>query len=127
MVSLLVIGSMIFHFISLKSYFMTTIPEINGNVVVNQVTVSSELIGSINEGIPYENLIIALILYCLGMFGFEGTRSVIMSFDLSKMSEKAKNMPKYKRNRIIQNLITFILITVLAIIFQIIFINHGVT
>ena len=36
-------------------------------------------------------------------------------------------MPKYKRNRLIQMLITFILITILAMIFQMICINHGIT
>ncbi len=129
-VSLLVIGSMIFHFISLKSYFMINIPYptmSNEKLTLDQITVSTELIKSINDAIPYGNLVIALILYCLGMFGFEGTRSVIMSFDLTQLSEKAKNMPRYKRNRLIQILITFILITILAMIFQMICINHGIT
>jgi hypothetical protein len=87
----------------------------------------TETIININDAIPYGNLIISLILYCLGTFGFEGTRSIIMSFDLTKISEKAKNMPRYKRNRLIQMLITFILITILAMIFQMICINHGIT
>lgn len=117
-VSLLVVGSMIFHYLSLRGLFMK-LPE--GSVV------STETIININEAIPYGNLVISLILYCLGTFGFEGTRSIIMSFDLTKMSDKAKNMPRYKRNRLIQMLITFILITILAMIFQMICIDHGIT
>lgn len=117
-VSLLVVGSMIFHYLSLRGLFMK-LPE--GSVV------STETIININEAIPYGNLVISLILYCLGTFGFEGTRSIIMSFDLTKISDKAKNMPRYKRNRLIQMLITFILITILAMIFQMICINHGIT
>ena len=117
-VALLVIGSMIFHYLSLRGLFMK-LPE--GTVL------PTETIININDAIPYGNLIISLILYCLGTFGFEGTRSIIMSFDLTKISEKAKNMPRYKRNRLIQMLITFILITILAMIFQMICINHGIT
>lgn len=117
-VSLLVIGSMIFHYLSLRGLFMK-LPE--GTIV------STETIININDAIPYGNLVISLILYCLGTFGIEGTRSIIMSFDLSNISEKAKNMPKYKRNRLIQMLITFILITILAMIFQMICIKHGIT
>ena len=117
-VSLLVIGSMIFHYLSLRGLFVK-LPA--------GAEVSSEAIININDAIPYGNLVISLILYCLGTFGIEGTRSVIMSFDLTNISEKAKNMPKYKRNRLIQMLITFILIAVLAMIFQMICINHGIT
>ena len=117
-VSLLVIGSMIFHYLSLRGLY-TKLPE--GTVV------STEAIININDAIPYGNLVVSLILYCLGTFGIEGTRSIIMSFDLSNISEKAKNMPKYKRNRLIQMLITFIVIAILAMIFQMICINHGIT
>lgn len=117
-VALLVVGSMIFHYLSLRGLFMK-LPA--------GTEVSVETIININEAIPYGNLIVSLILYCLGTFGFEGTRSIIMSFDLTKISEKAKNMPKYKRNRLIQMLITFILITILAMIFQMICIDHGIT
>ena len=117
-VSLLVVGSMIFHYLSLRGLFI--------NLPVGTV-VSTETIININDAIPYGNLIISLILYCLGTFGIEGTRSIIMSFDLTNISKKAKNMPKYKRNRLIQMLITFILITILAMIFQMICINHGIT
>lgn len=117
-VSLLVVGSMIFHYLSLRSLFMK-LPD--GTVL------PTETIMNINDAIPYGNLVLSLILYCLGTFGFEGTRSIIMSFDLTKMSEKAKNMPRYKRNRLIQMLITFILITILAMIFQMICIDHGIT
>ena len=117
-VSLLVVGSMIFHYLSLRGLFI--------NLPVGSV-VSTETIININDAIPYGNLVISLILYCLGTFGIEGTRSIIMSFDLTNISKKAKNMPKYKRNRLIQMLITFILITILAMIFQMICINHGIT
>lgn len=117
-VSLLVIGSMIFHYLSLRGLFIK-LPV--GTVI------PTETIININDAIPYGNLIVSLILYCLGTFGFEGTRSIIMSFDLTNLSEKAKNMPRYKRNRLIQMLITFILITILAMIFQMICINHEIT
>ena len=117
-VSLLVVGSMIFHYLSLRGLFI--------DLPIGSV-IPTETIININEAIPYGNLVISLILYCLGTFGFEGTRSIIMSFDLTKMSEKAKNMPRYKRNRLIQMLITFILITILAMTFQMICINHGIT
>lgn len=117
-VSLLVVGSMIFHYLSLRGLFI--------NLPVGTV-VSTETIININDAIPYGNLVISLILYCLGTFGIEGTRSIIMSFDLTNISKKAKNMPKYKRNRLIQMLITFILITILAMIFQMICIKHGIT
>lgn len=118
-VSLLVVGSMIFHYLSLRGLFM--------KLPVGTTTISTETITNINDAIPYGNLIISLILYCLGTFGIEGTRSIIMSFDLTNISKKAKNMPKYKRNRLIQMLITFILIAILAMIFQMICINHGIT
>lgn len=117
-VSLLVVGSMIFHYLSLRGLFI--------NLPVGTV-VSTETIININDAIPYGNLVISLILYCLGTFGIEGTRSIIMSFDLTNISKKAKNMPKYKRNRLIQMLITFILIAILAMIFQMICIKHGIT
>lgn len=117
-VSLLVVGSMIFHYLSLRGLFMK-LPV--------GATISTETITNINDAIPYGNLIVSLILYCLGTFGIEGTRSIIMSFDLTNISKKAKNMPKYKRNRLIQMLITFILIAILAMIFQMICINHGIT
>ena len=117
-VSLLVVGSMIFHYLSLRGLFI--------NLPVGTV-VSTETIININDAIPYGNLVISLILYCLGTFGIEGTRSIIMSFDLTNISKKAKNMPKDQRNRLIQMLITFILITILAMIFQMICINHGIT
>ena len=117
-VSLLVVGSMIFYYLLLRGLFI--------NLPVGTV-ISTETIININDAIPYGNLVISLILYCLGTFGIEGTRSIIMSFDLTNISKKAKNMPKYKRNRLIQMLITFILITILAMIFQMICINHGIT
>lgn len=117
-VSLLVVGSMIFHYLSLRGLFM----KLPGGA-----TISTETIANINDAIPYGNLIVSLILYCLGTFGIEGTRSIIMSFDLTNISKKAKNMPKYKRNRLIQMLITFILIAILAMIFQMICIKHGIT
>ena len=118
-VSLLVVGSMIFHYLSLRGLFM--------KLPVGTTTISTETITNINDAIPYGNLIISLILYCLGTFGIEGTGSIIMSFDLTNISKKAKNMPKYKRNRLIQMLITFILIAILAMIFQMICIKHGIT
>lgn len=117
-VSLLVVGSMSFHYLSLRGLFMK-LPV--------GATISTETITNINDAIPYGNLIVSLILYCLGTFGIEGTRSIIMSFDLTNISKKAKNMPKYKRNRLIQMLITFILIAILAMIFQMICIKHGIT
>jgi succinate dehydrogenase/fumarate reductase cytochrome b subunit len=117
-VSLLVVGSMIFHYLSLRGLFI----ELPIGTII-----PTETIININDAIPYGNLVISLILYCLGTFGFEGTRSIIMSFDLTNMSEKAKNMPRYKRNRLIQMLITFILMTILAMIFQMICIKHGIT
>lgn len=117
-VSLLVVGSMIFHYLSLRGLFI----ELPIGTII-----PTETIININDAIPYGNLVMSLILYCLGTFGFEGTRSIIMSFDLTNISEKAKNMPKYKRNRLIQMLITFILITILAMIFQMICIKHGIT
>ncbi len=119
MVSLLVLGSMVFHYLSLRGFFIDTLP--------GDKEVPTQLIMDINNAIPYGNLVLSLIIYCLGTFGFEGTRSVIMSFDLSKISEKAKNMPKYKRNRLVQMLITFIILTVIAMIFQMTCINHGIT
>lgn len=119
MVSLLVLGSMVFHYLSLRGFFIDTL--------LGDKEVPTQLIMDINNAIPYGNLVLSLIIYCLGTFGFEGTRSVIMSFDLSKISEKAKNMPKYKRNRLVQMLITFIILTVIAMIFQMTCINHGIT
>ena len=53
-VSLLVIGSMIFHYLSLRGLFMK-LPE---------GSVSTEAIININDAIPYGNLVISLILYC---------------------------------------------------------------
>jgi succinate dehydrogenase/fumarate reductase cytochrome b subunit len=118
-VSLLVLGSMIFHYLSLNGLF--------ADALLGEKEVPTQLIMDINNAIPYGNLVLSLIIYCLGTFGFEGTRSVIMSFDLSKISEKAKNMPKYKRNRLVQMLITFIILTIIAMIFQMNCINHGIT
>ena len=118
-VSLLVLGSMIFHYLSLNGLF--------ADALLSEKEVPTQLIMDINNAIPYGNLVLSLIIYCLGTFGFEGTRSVIMSFDLSKISEKAKNMPRYKRNRLVQMLITFIILTIIAMIFQMNCINHGIT
>jgi len=86
---------------------------------------TAEVVLTLNDAIPYDNLIYALILYALATFGFEGTRSIIMSFDLKDISEKAKNMPRYKRNRLIQMLFTFIIIGIIGGIFQMNCINNG--
>lgn len=116
LVTALVVFSMIFQFISLKDLW--------DNIPVGRI--EHEMIDTINKAIPYENLIISLILYCLGMFGFEGTRAVIMSFDLKNISDKAKNMPAYKRNRLIQILISFTIITIMAMILEMICIKNGI-
>lgn len=116
LVTLLVIGSMAFQFISLRNIWVSD--------KLNSVTM--EMIDTINTAIPYDNLILALIVYCLSMFGLEGTRAVIKSFNVVDIGKKAKNMPAYKRNRLIQILITFALLTVGAMILQMICINHGI-
>ena len=116
LVTLLVIGSMIFQFISLRNIWVSDKLD----------SVTMELIDTINTAIPYDNLILALIIYCLSMFGLEGTRAVIKSFNVVDISKKAKNMPAYKRNRLIQILITFALLTIGAMILQMICINHGI-
>lgn len=116
LVTALVVFSMIFQFISLKDLW--------DNIPIGRI--EHEMIDTINKAIPYENLIISLILYCLGMFGFEGTRAVIMSFDLKNISDKAKNMPAYKRNRLIQILISFTIITIMAMILEMICIKNGI-
>lgn len=116
LVTLLVIGSMIFQFISLRNIWISDKLD----------SVTMELIDTINTAIPYDNLILALIIYCLSMFGLEGTRAVIKSFNVVDISKKAKNMPAYKRNRLIQILITFALLTIGAMILQMICINHGI-
>ena len=123
LVTSLVVCSMIFQFISLRGLWIKP-PTV---AVTEIATISVELIYDINLAIPYDNLVLALILYGLGMFGLEGTRAVIMSFDIEHISEKAKNMPAYKRNRLIQILITFAIITIAAIILQMICIKHGVS
>lgn len=116
LVTVLVLFSMVFQFISFVDIWNNTPMEY----------VTYEIIENINKALPYENLIISLILYCLGTFGFEGTRAVIMSFDLKNISEKASNMPAYKRNRLIQMLITFTIITITGMIFEMICIKHSI-
>jgi len=83
-----------------------------------EIVMSTEKVLNIVSSIPYDNLIIALVLYALGMFGIEGTRSIISSMDLKGVSEKAKNMPKYKRNRLIQMLFTFMFLAIVSMAFQ---------
>lgn len=116
LVTVLVLFSMIFQFISFVGIWNKTPIE----------SVTYEMIENINKALPYENLIISLIIYCLSTFGFEGTRAVIMSFDLKNISEKASNMPAYKRNRLIQMLITFTVITITGMIFEMICIKHSI-
>lgn len=115
LVAIITMASMGFHYLSLRSLY------------IDVFSVTNETVANINFGIPYENLIIALILYCLGTFGFEGTRSIIMSLDLSEIKAHAQNMPRYKRNRLIQMLFTFIIMTIVAMIFQLHCIRHKIT
>ena len=70
------------------------------------------------EAIPYEPLIYALISYMLGLFGLEGTRAVIKSFDVSGLKKEAENMPNYKRKRLIIMLFTFVGLAFLSMIYQ---------
>lgn len=115
LVAIITLASMCFHYISLRSLYMDTFD------------VTMEVVANINFGIPYENLILAMIIYCLGTFGIEGTRSIIMSFDLSQIKEHAKNMPRYKRNRLIQMLFVFVVLTLIAMYFQMKCIEHKIT
>lgn len=115
LVAIITLCSMVFHYISLRYLF------------TDDFNVTLETIANVNYAIPYENLILAMIIYCLGTFGIEGTRSIILSFDLSQVKEHAKNMPRYKRNRLIQMLFSFIILTLLAMYFQMKCIQHKVT
>lgn len=105
----LIIASMILHFIAIQNLI--------GEFPVGKVPYDTII--SLNEALPYENLIYALMLYCLGLFGIEGTRSLIMSLDLNDIGKQSKNMPAYKRRRLLQMLITFILASILGLIFQV--------
>ncbi len=108
MISVLILFAMIFEFVALN------------NIEPDAVTgfPSAEKVISITNAIPYEDLIYALILYSLGMFGIEATRSLIVSLEIKGIEQKAKNMPRYKRNRLIQMLFTFVILTVISMIFQ---------
>jgi len=118
MVALLVISSMTFQYYSVNILIDNASIEFDlGDAV--QITISTEKIIEINDSVPYDILIYAPIMYCLGMFGIEGTRSVIASMELSNIGEKAKNMPKYKRDRLFQMLVTFILLSVIGMGFKI--------
>lgn len=118
MVALLVISSMLFQYYSVNILVDNASIEFDlGDAV--EITISTEKIIEINDSVPYDILIYALIVYCLGMFGIEGTRSVIASMELSNIGEKAKNMPKYKRDRLFQMLVTFILLSVIGMVFKI--------
>ncbi|MGL4949713.1 MAG: hypothetical protein ACRC5M_04965 [Anaeroplasmataceae bacterium] len=105
-VAILILFAMTFHFIDVHNIIVM------GNISLDAVITA-------NESLPYENLIYALILYCLGMFGIEGTRSIVLSMDLKSVGDKAKNMPKYKRVRLLQMLLTFIILSITGMIFQI--------
>ena len=107
-VSFLILSAMIFEFVALNNIIID--PEVG--------IPSTEKVLNITQAIPYEDLIYALILYSLGMFGIEGTRALIISLELRGISEKAKNMPRYKRNRLIQMLFTFVILAVVSMIFQ---------
>ena len=113
MISFLILSAMIFEFVALN------------NIVVDpEVGVSStEKVLNITQAIPYEDLIYALILYSLGMFGIEGTRALIISLELKGIKEKAKNMPRYNRNRLIQMLFTFVLLAIISMVFQMCCVN----
>ena len=110
-IAFLILGAMIFEFVSVKSLELQSITEYGGGSYVEAVI-------NVVETIPYDKLIVALILYSLGMFGIEGTRSMVLTAELNGISDKVKNMPTYKRNRLIAMTFSFIILTVMAMIFQ---------
>jgi len=111
LITLLVIGSMTIQFIGVKGVIENS--EIK-NEVINQ-----SLIKQISDSIPYEPLIYTLIVYMMGLFGIEGTRSVIKSMDISKaVKNQAQNMPKFKRRRLIFMFSTFFILALIAMFFQ---------
>lgn len=85
-------------------------------------TVANVDIDNITRNIPYEPLIYTLIVYMLGLFGVEGTRSIVKSLDVSGlkkgMEKEGKCIPKYKHNRLLAMLITFFALSLIAIVFQ---------
>jgi hypothetical protein len=95
------------------------ITEVSETVTKGVVTVLSktDLIKQYGEMIPYQALIYAMILYLLGLFGIEGTRSVVKSFDITGLQKQAQCMPPYKHARLIQMLVTFLIMGVLGLVF----------
>ena len=116
-ISFLILAAMIFEFVSVQTLEATQLTEHGASSYLDAVI-------NIVDTIPYDKLIVALIMYSLGMFGIEGTRSMVLTAELSGVSDKVKNMPTYKRNRLIAMTFTFIILTILAMIFQAICANY---
>lgn len=115
-VSLLVLFSMCLQFSGIES-LKASVEISNDDGFMFSKQVNTEDILSINEHIPYDILIYALIFYCLSMFGIEGTRAIVASMEIKDISEKAKNMPRYKQNRLLQMLIIFIILSIIGVAF----------
>jgi TRAP-type mannitol/chloroaromatic compound transport system permease small subunit len=114
-IATLILGSMIVQFIGLS-----TIIE-NAKIAAGfgpMKVPEAELIAKYNEVIPYDVLIYALIAYVMGMMGIETGRSVIMNLDTKDFTEKAKCLPKFKRKRLIYFFFTFVVLALIAMVFQ---------
>jgi hypothetical protein len=111
MISSLVILSIIIQFICVNNFIANEISLNSENV-----SISVKNLENVAEKLPYDHLITTLIIYMLALFGIEGTRSLIKSFDISGISKEAAHMPAYKRKRLIIMLFTFFTLTVVSII-----------
>ena len=111
-ITTLILGSIIVQFIGIQTLLQ--------KADVTQQTVSNMEIDNITRNIPYEPLIYTLIVYMLGLFGIEGTRAVVKSFDMLGLKKEAQCIPRYKHKRLIIMLITFFVLAILSMIFQII-------
>ncbi len=110
LITTLIIVAMTVQFLGIQSVIIQS--------ELSDSPISVNLINQYSSNIPYEPLIYTLVVYMLGLFGIEGTRSVIKSFDVSGLQKEAASMPPYKRRRLISMVFTFFALAILAMIYQ---------
>jgi hypothetical protein len=112
----LIIFSMTIQFVMLNRLIADNTTIDIGGVI--KVVVNTSDVLKINHLIPYETLLIAIISYMAASFGLEGGRGIIKNLDFSVKKEVAETMPLFKRRRLVQMLITFIILAIIGMVFQ---------
>lgn len=114
MIAILTLTAMTLQFFQIENLKISVECNNTGTVIKE---VNTEYVLELNDKIPYEVLIYAMIAYCLSMFGIEGTRSIIASMDIKNICEKAKNMPRYKQRRLMQMIFTFFVLSIFGVVY----------